>query len=108
MAKSMPVTQKLILDLLAARYRLGETLYTLPATAQKAADALEAGGYITTMRGVVEHSIRASLTKAGRDMSMSAEYRSPLERELDMVRGQLRELRELRTLEQESRPGTTW
>lgn len=70
-------TQDLIMDLLVARYRLGESLWTLDSRVQKQAEALEAIGYIETMHGVVENTIRASLTEDGRKAYMSDSYTPP-------------------------------
>lgn len=96
-------TQCLILDVLAARHRLGETLWTFSTDDKRALDGLEAIGLVHVMRGVAPRSVRARFTDAGvkRMRKEAGGYISPLEKQLKLVQGQLKELRELRRLEHE-------
>jgi hypothetical protein len=57
-------TEELILDILVARYRLGDTLWTFESRNMAALRKLEARGLIETTSGVTENTIRASLTDA--------------------------------------------
>jgi hypothetical protein len=70
-------TQDLILDVLGARYRLGENLWTFDTRVRSALVDLETQGLVTTMHGTVEHSMRASLTDAGRERVLSPTYVPP-------------------------------
>jgi len=55
-------TEELILDVLVARYRLGDTLWTFKSHYAAALRKLEAKGLINTKSGVVESTVQASLT----------------------------------------------
>ena len=105
---ALPLTQILLLEMLAARHRTGETLFAVTAKAVKAASALQKLGLVWFIDGNVEGSIRAALTEAGVRATISTTYVTPIERELKMVSGQLKELRELRALEAEHRSGPNW
>lgn len=96
------------MDVLAARLRTGEHLWTFSSRHTKAAETLETRGLVNVMSGAVEHTIRVSLTGAGQKLVAGSTYTSPLEKELAMVRGQLKEIRDLRALEAEVRSGPTW
>lgn len=74
---SLPPTQQLILEVLAARHRLGEQVWTFPSAHGKALRALEQAGLVNLLNGVVEHSIRARLTDAGRAAVISGDYEPP-------------------------------
>lgn len=104
----LPITQQLVLETLAARHRTGETLFAMPATSIHAAKALSALGLVTIVDGNYPRTIRLRLTEAGINETISPTYVTPIERELAMVRGQLKELRDLRALEREFRSGPTW
>lgn len=71
-------TEDLIMEVLAARYRLGEHLWTMDSRTLKAAESLQAKGLVSTMHGIVEKSYRVSLTQEGRDMYLSATYSPPV------------------------------
>lgn len=70
-------TEDLLMDVLAARYRLGENLWTFDSRTRKAAESLEAKGLVNTMHGIVEKTYRASLTEAGKELFLSATYSAP-------------------------------
>lgn len=63
---ALPPLQYLILDVLAARYRTGEHLWTFPTSARPAIRALVELGLVEEMHGITPKTIRASLTAAGK------------------------------------------
>ena len=76
MSKLTP-TESLILDCLAARYRLGENLWTFDSRLQPQMDRLNAAGLVTSMHGIIEKTIRASLTEDGKKAVISKSYTPP-------------------------------
>lgn len=74
----MTPTEELIGEVLAARLRLGETLWTFDTNVLPAAKRLEKAGLISTTHGIVEKTFRASLTEAGREHFLDAEYVAPV------------------------------
>ncbi len=70
-------TQDLILEVLAARYRLGEMLWTFDSRHRKAIGDLSERGLVNEMHGVVEKTIRASLTSVGVSHIISDGYVPP-------------------------------
>lgn len=87
----------MILDCLAARFRLGETFYTFDSRLAPALRVLEQRGLVVVMDGNVERSVRAYLTDAGRTEALYDGYQSPLEEKVERlerrVEGTLEELR---------------
>lgn len=75
---NLPPTQYLILEVLAARHRLGEAHWTFPVRVAASLRDLQAVGLISVMHGITEHTLRASLTDAGREHALSEGYVSPL------------------------------
>jgi len=73
-------TQDLILELLAARHRLGHNIWTLTASAavRRALRALEVRGLVRWKHGVVEHTYLAWLTDQGREEYMTVGYIPPI------------------------------
>lgn len=71
-------TQELILEVLGARYRLGETIWPFDSKLRPQLRKLESHGLVTRMHGIVENTERASLTEAGRDMVLTAVYVPPV------------------------------
>ncbi|UYP17721.1 hypothetical protein OED52_13675 [Rhodococcus sp. Z13] len=76
----MTPTEDLIMEVLAARTRLGHILWTFAAnrTATAAARSLERRGLITMMHGITERTFRARLTQAGRDEYLTPDYVAPI------------------------------
>jgi hypothetical protein len=74
---ALPPTQYLILEVLAARYRLGEQHWTFPDRLAPAGRALEDAGLIWTRSGPVPHYFEARFTDAGRAAALSDEYTPP-------------------------------
>ena len=75
-------TEDLLMEILAARYRLGEHLWTFDLRHKKPLERLEAKGLVTVLHGIVDQSLRASMTQAGIDTYVSKTYESPLETKL--------------------------
>ena len=71
-------TQDLILNVLTARYRLGDALYTFDTSNLKAAEGLASLGLVSLMHGVTEKTLRASLTDRGMALYMSATALPPV------------------------------
>jgi hypothetical protein len=65
-------TESLIIDVLVARYRLGDTLWTFDSRNMPALRKLEDRGLVHTLSGVTENTVRAQLSdKAVRDHGTS-------------------------------------
>lgn len=75
---SLPPTQYLILDVLAARHRLGEHCWTFPDRLRQALDALTDAGLIEQKSAPTPRATRAWLTDAGRAAVLSERYVPPL------------------------------
>jgi hypothetical protein len=71
-------SEELALDLLAARFRLGETVWTFRARQAPVLRRLEARGLIFTMHGITDGTLRASLTDAGKAHELSEAYIPPI------------------------------
>jgi hypothetical protein len=76
--KQFTPTEELILEVLVARTRLGEGLWTFEGRNAVALSSLEEKGYIRTMHGVTENTIRAVLTKMATAEFLSPNYRPPI------------------------------
>lgn len=74
----LPSAQYLILEVLAARTRLGENVWTFPARLRPVLDQLAAKGHVGWKGGVVAGTCRAWLTAAGRASVLDDGYVSPL------------------------------
>lgn len=73
----LPLTQELIMEVLAARYRLGENLWPFPTKVKRSLDALESLGLIGHKSGVVERTRNAWLTDLGKASVLSPTYTTP-------------------------------
>lgn len=75
----LPATQYLLLETLAARYRLGEMLWTFPRKqgVTRALDALSRAGLVHYDSGVVEGTWLASLTDQARREMFDGPYTPP-------------------------------
>lgn len=80
MSDTLTPTEELVMEVLAARYRNGEKLWTFRTRERHALESLAKRGLVETMHGIVEGTIRASLTQAGRSAMLSETYKSPSER----------------------------
>jgi hypothetical protein len=59
-------TEYLVMEVLAARHRLGEATWTFPTSLRPAVTRLAQRGLVWWKRGVVEHTVLVSLTNVGR------------------------------------------
>jgi hypothetical protein len=83
----LPPTQYLILEVLAARYRLGERLWTFPSRVQRQIGVLDRLGLVWQASGVVPYRVRAGLTDAGvKAMLLHRPYVSPVDKPAARVR----------------------
>lgn len=73
-------SEDLMMDALAARYRLGEHLWPFRNDQCAIANRLEAKGLIWVTSGQVESSFRAGLTEAGIAKCIDPNYTPPNER----------------------------
>lgn len=73
-------TQDLVMEVLAARYRLGEHLWTFDARHSKTINQLAEMGFVQSMHGIVDHSVRAMLTDAGKAIYLLDTYTPPNQR----------------------------
>lgn len=78
MPEKLTPTEDLLIELLVARHRLGENLWTFDSRHKKALENLESKGYVGVMHGVTENTVRAYLTDTGKDKFMSSTYVAPL------------------------------
>lgn len=85
-------TQDLILRLLWAQHRLGNTLIDIDSKNAKALDGLERMKLVWTKHGVVERTLQVGLDKRGRDLM--AEFKTPLEEKLAAAETEVRVLRD--------------
>jgi predicted DNA-binding transcriptional regulator AlpA len=61
-ADDLSPTQYLVMEVLVARIRLGEVLWTFPSTLKPTLRQLEEMNLVVLMHGVVEHTVRAYMT----------------------------------------------
>lgn len=73
----LPPVSYLILEVLAARHRLGEQLWTFPSRLRPHLQRLSSQGLIGCKHGVAEGSMQAWLTANGREAALSATYTPP-------------------------------
>ena len=73
--------KELALEVLAARRRLGEAIWTFKTLNEPALRSLEADGLVFVMHGVVEDTVRAGLTAEGATQVLSDSYVAPRDRE---------------------------
>lgn len=75
----LPPLQYAILELVAARYRLGEHAWSVDTKCRRAVDALRQAGLVTVRDAPVERTLMVGLTEAGRDATLSPTYRGPVQ-----------------------------
>lgn len=71
-------TQELLLEVLGARYRTGETLWTFDSKHKRKLEQLADMGLVNVMHGMVENSCRASLTEEGMKLVIDPVYVPPI------------------------------
>lgn len=80
-AEDLPPTEYLVMEVLAARARTGETHWTFPNRVRPALRSLASKGLIGWKSGIVEHTSRAWLTLDGEHLFLDLDYVPPHERE---------------------------
>ncbi len=83
---SLPPTQLLILEVLAARHRLGERLWPFPSRLQPQIGALDRLGLVWQASGNVPYTVRAGLTDAGVKAMLHGPYVPPVHEPAERVR----------------------
>jgi hypothetical protein len=74
----LPPTQYLVMEVLAARHRLGETLWTFPSNLRQTMEQLARQQLIGWKSGVAPASIQAWLTDTGRAEVLKPDYVPPI------------------------------
>lgn len=80
MSNTLSPTEDLVMEVLAARHRLGENLWTFDSRHAKALNKLQERGLVRTMHGIVPKSLRASLTTEGISAYIDEDYIPPIAR----------------------------
>jgi hypothetical protein len=75
-----PPTQYLILEVLAARHRLGEQFWTFPTRLTAAVRALESAGLVWSGSAPTPNAMRVGLTGIGRVAALHGPYVAPIVR----------------------------
>jgi hypothetical protein len=75
-------TARLILEVLAARHRLGESHWTFDSVNAKTLGSLEAAGLVSLLSTQVQGTTRARLTEAGKEQALDAAYVTPVTMEV--------------------------
>lgn len=70
-------SEDLAVEVLAARARLGETVWTFEARHTPVLRRLGEKGLVNVISPIAQGTIRASLTDAGRELALSADYVAP-------------------------------
>lgn len=79
----MTPTEELIIEVLIARTRTGETLWTFDSKLTPQLKSLESKNLITFMHGIVQNTVRASLTgEALQKYIVDSTYVTPNDKEL--------------------------
>lgn len=74
---ALPPTQYLVMEVLAARYRLGEQVWPFPQRLVTALGALRKLGLIDVKSGVVRGTVVVNLTDLGRAAVLADDYVVP-------------------------------
>ena len=74
----MTPTQDLLLEVLAARIRMGERFWTFDKRHAKALNQLADKGLVNVMHGIVQGTVRAALTKKGMAEYLDENYVPPV------------------------------
>jgi len=70
--------EELALEVLAARFRLGEKIWTFHSKHTGTLDDLERKGLVYTMHGIMSRTLRAGLTEEGQKALLSETYTPPM------------------------------
>lgn len=87
-------TQSLIIEVLIARRRLGERLWTFDSNITKQLESLASAGWVDVMSGITENTVRASLTDRGLARWLSYPYEP--KRKVEGLKKETKEARKLR------------
>lgn len=74
---ALPPTQYLIVEVLAARWRTGEQVWTFPARLRSALTPLADAGLVGWKAGIEQGTVLAWLTDAGRAAALDGRYELP-------------------------------
>lgn len=77
--EELPPTEYLVMEVLAARFRLGEQQWPFPSRIKPALRSLETKGLIRFKDGIIEGSQSARLTPEGKDIFLFEEYDNNVE-----------------------------
>lgn len=77
-SRSLTPTEDLIMEVLSARWRLGERMWTFDSRQKGAIDKLVTKGFVNPMHGMVQNTVRASLTDKGRKLYVTESYVPPV------------------------------
>lgn len=83
-------TQFLVMEVLAARYRTGEVLWTFPSSLKPTMEQLARLGLIGWKSGIEALTIRAWLTDQGRTHALKGDFSTPVQRALDQAAADMR------------------
>lgn len=78
-------SEDLVMEVLAARYRTGERLWTFESRHRRTIDSLADKGLVSPLHGIVENTVRASLTETGIATCLSQGFKIPLVREIESL-----------------------
>ncbi len=87
-------TEDLALEVIAARYRLGEAIWTFSSIHSKTLANLQSRGLVFVIHGVTEGTLRAGLTDKGRERVLMGGYVPPLDADLAAARRENATLRQ--------------
>jgi len=79
-------TEDLVLEVLIARYRLGEHLWTFDSRLTATVERLAERGWVMSMHGITENTVRASLTDKSVAQWISFEYVPPVAQDSKKLR----------------------
>lgn len=79
-ATPLTPTENLVLEVLVARARLGETIWPFDSQVKRQVMSLQEKGFVHTMSGNVERTIRAYLTDEAIATYLSFDYVPPIAR----------------------------
>jgi len=71
---ALPPTQYLVMEVLAARWRLGDRAWTFPSRLTPVMRSLEAAGLVWWKSGVVQGTVLAGFTDTGREAALWVGY----------------------------------
>lgn len=71
-------TEDLVVEVLVARHRLGESHWTFDARHKRAIESLDSKGLVVPMSGTIERTVRAYLTIEGVTRYVSPRYVPPV------------------------------